>query len=78
VAFWDIEIDEMAESTDAVGLLQVKARGLGSDGAAVVRYVGYLCASRNNEDEMTDLIRSRAKAARDLSLLEVGPPAPGR
>lgn len=78
VALWDIEIDEMDESTDAVGLLRAKARGLGSNGDVAVRYVGYFCASKLDDDAMTDLVRSRRKAARDLSLLEIGPPAPGR
>lgn len=78
VEFWDIVIDEMEGSTDAVGLLRVKARGLASDGRVAANYVGYLCASKIYDDAMTELTRSRKKGEQDLSHMEVRAPTPGR
>lgn len=77
VALWDIKIDEMEESTEAIGLLRITASGLDARGSVVAGYAGYICASRVDEDMMTDLTRSRRKAIRDLSLLKIGPPTPG-
>lgn len=78
VAIWDIVIDEMQGSTDAVGLLRVKARGLAPDGHVAANHVGYLCASKLDDDAMTEMTRSRMKAEQDLSHMEVGAPTPGR
>jgi hypothetical protein len=77
VALWDIEITEMEQSSEEVVLARIEASGVSQRLGMEVRFTGFICAPRTDEEKLPEMVATLEEASDDLKLLEQGSPASG-